>query len=150
MRQSWKLGVVAALSLAIGGVSSAGPKPEYALVPPSAAKLVPLNPKNPQGGQMAVLSGDPKTGPVALMLKLPKGTSPVHWHTSAYYAVTVEGTTRHWLAGKEAEARDNPPGTFWYQPGGDASTTHGDACVSESCTLFVYMAGKFDVQPPKK
>lgn len=46
---------------------------------------------------------------------------------------------------QEAEAHDNLPGTFWLQPGGDAATAHGDACMSETCTLFVYMPGKFDV-----
>src|SRR5215470_8735084 len=124
-------------------------KEPYVIVPRSAAKFAPINPKNPKGGQMAVLSGDPKTGPVAMLLMIPKGISPTHWHTSEYYALTVEGTTKHWLAGHEAEAKENPPGTFWYQPGGDASTAHGDACVSNNCVLYVYMPGAFDIVPVK-
>lgn len=95
---------------------------------------------------MAVLSGDPRTGPVGLLLKLPKGAAPLHWHSSDYYAITLEGNTKHWLPGKDAEAQSNPPGTFWFQPGGPTGP-HGDECLSDSCVIFVQMPGKFDFTP---
>jgi len=151
MRISWKIcvPVVAALALGLaGGVTIAKTtKPEYVLVPAGAAKLAPLDPKNPGGIQMAVLSGEPKVGPSAFLLKLPKGPAPIHWHTSDYYAFSIEGNTKHWLPGKEAEAKSNPPGTFWFQPGGGAATAHGDECLSDSCLLFIQMPSKFDFTP---
>lgn len=143
--------VVAALAVGVlgvlGGVTLAkGTKPEYVLVPAGTAKFAPVDPKNPAGLQMAVLSGDPKTGPVAFLLKLPKGPAPIHWHSSDYYAWTVEGNTKHWLPGKEADAKSNPPGTFWFQPGGPTGP-HGDECLSDSCTVYIMMPGKFDFTP---
>lgn len=147
MRIGMKTTVTVVASLAVGvlgGVTIAKTaKPEYVLVPGGTAKFASVDPKNP-GLQMAVLSGDPKTGPVAFLLKLPKGPAPIHWHSSDYYAFTIEGTTKHWLPGKEAEAKANPAGTFWFQPGGSAAAAHGDECVSDSCTSFIYMPGKFD------
>jgi hypothetical protein len=141
--------VIAAFALGIvGGVTVAKTaKPEYVLVPAGSAKFAPLDPKNPGGIQMAVLSGDPKAGPTAFLLKLPKGPAPLHWHSSDYYAWSVEGNTRHWLPGKDAEAKPNPPGTFWFQPGGSAAAAHGDECLSDSCTLLIQMPGKFDFTP---
>lgn len=156
MRIHGKTTLVAAGAFAagiIGGVTYAkGAKPEYTLVPAGSAKLAPLDPKNPSGIQLALLSGDAKTGPMAFLLKVPKGPAPIHWHQSDYYALTIEGNTKHWLPGKEADAKPNPPGTFWFQPGGSAATAHGDECLSDSCTLFLYMPGKFEftVVPPAK
>jgi hypothetical protein len=54
--------------------------------------------------------------------------------------------------GKGADAKPNPPGMFCFQPGGSAATAHGDECLSNGCTLFLYMPGKFEftVVPPAK
>lgn len=161
MRIGWKtsVAVVAAFTTGIAGGFAVAKtaKPEYVLVPAGSAKFAPVDPKNPASPQMAVLSGDPKTGPVAFLLKLQKGPSPLHYHTSDYYAFTIEGTTKHWLPGKDAEAKANPANTFWFQPGG-AAGSHGDECVSDTCIAFIYMPGKFDfamapapkAAPPKK
>lgn len=150
MRIGWKVSVTVVTAFALGiagGVTVAKTaKPDYVLVPAGAAKFGPVDPKNPGGLQMAVLSGDPKTGPVAFFLKIPKGAAPIHWHSSDYYALTVEGNTKHWLPGKEADAKSNPPGTFWFQPGG-ATGPHGDECLSDTCTVYVQMNGKFDFTP---
>jgi len=150
MRIGWKTSVTVVAAFAFGiasGVTFAKTaKPEYVLTPAGTAKFAPVDPKNPAGLQMAVLSGDPKTGPVAFLLKLPKGPAPIHWHSSDYYAWTVEGKTKHWLPGKEADAKENPPGTFWFQPGG-ATGPHGDECLSDSCTIYIMMPGKFDFTP---
>jgi len=149
MRIGWKTSVLVVAAFAVGiagGITYAKGKAEYVLVPAGGAKFVPLDPKNPGGFQQAVLSGDPKTGPVAFLIKLPKGAAPIHWHSSDYYAFTIEGTTKHWLPGKEADAKPNPPGTFWFQPGGTTGP-HGDECLSDSCTLFIFMPGKFDFIP---
>lgn len=147
MRIGWKVMVPVLAAFAIGvfgGVTYAKQaKPEYVLVGAGAAKFAPLDPKNPGGLQVAVLSGDIKVGPVAFLLKLPKGPAPIHWHSSDYYAWTVEGKGKHWLPGKEAEAKENGPGTFWFQPGG-ATGPHGDECLTDSCTIYIMMPGKFD------
>src|SRR5262245_55092851 len=155
---NWKLPVITAAGVAFGALAGATyakqGKPEYVLVPAGQANVAPLDPKlGDKGPQFAVISGDPKTGPTAGLLKLGKGASPIHYHSSDYYAVTVEGQTRHWLPGKEADSKASGPGTAWFQPGGSAATAHGDECVSDSCTVFIYMPGKFDLQlppPPKK
>ena len=139
--------VVSALTLGAltGGLAHSKPaKPPYVMVAAGAATFVPLDPQKPQGLHQAVLSGDPKVGPVAFLMKFPKGRLPMHYHSSDYYAWIVEGTMKHWLPGKEGEAKDNRPGTFWFQPGG-VNGVHDDECLSDSCTLYVSMNGKFDV-----
>lgn len=138
--------VVSALTLgALGGGLTYGKpaKPPYVMVAAGAATFAPLDPKKPQGLHQAVLSGDPKVGPVAFLMKFPKGRLPMHYHSSDYYAWIVAGTMKHWLPGKEAEAKESSPGTFWFQPGGPDSV-HDDECLSDSCTLYVSMNGKFD------
>ena len=158
MRIDWKLPLVAAAGMAIGAIGGisyakdeAKKKQEYNLVVGGTAKWSPVDPKNPKGMQMSVISGDPMTGPVAFLLKLPKGGGTPHWHSSDYYAVTLEGNTKHWEAGKDKDAKSNPPQTAWFQPGGSDKTTHGDECLSDSCTAFIFMPGKFDAQfPPAK
>lgn len=117
------------------------------MVAGGAAKFVPLDPGVPKGPALAVISGDPKAGPVAFLLRVPRGAGPVHWHRSDYYAVLLEGTAKHWLAGQPRPTRANPAGTSWAQPGGSAATAHGDECTSASCTIFVYMANGFDFTP---
>lgn len=156
MNIGWKTSIAAVVACAAGVAGGATyakqARPEYSLVPAGAAKFAPLDPRNPNGVQQAVLSGDPKIGPVAFLAKLPKGAGPVHWHSSDHYAFTIEGNIKHWLPGKEAEAASNLPGTFWFQPGG-ASGAHADECLSDSCTIFIFMPGRFDVIPvaaPKK
>lgn len=150
MRIGWKTSALVVVAFAVGiagGITYAKGKAEYVLVPAGGAKFAPLDPKNPGGIEMAVLSGDPRIGPIAFELKLPRGrAAPVHWHSSDYYAWTVEGNIKHWLPGKEADAKPNPPGAFWFQPGG-ATGAHGDECLSDSCTLFIFMPGKFDATP---
>jgi hypothetical protein len=128
------------LGFATGTFAGGKTKKDFVVVPAGEAKFGPLNPKDPaHSPQVAFLQGDPKTGPVAFLLKT-QGPAPLHWHTSDYWAVTLEGVTQHWPQGKDAEAKDNPPGTFWYQPGGDASTAHADVCLTGTgCTLFIVM-----------
>src|SRR3977135_4126122 len=99
----WKVPAIAAIAFGAGIVGGATyatqAKLDNTLVPAGTAKFASLDPKNPGSPQMAVLSGDPKTGPVAFLLKLQKGAAPIHWHSSDYYAFTVEGQSKHWLPG---------------------------------------------------
>jgi hypothetical protein len=150
MRIGWKVPAITAAAVAagfVGGMSYAKTaNDDYVIMPAGTQKYAPVDPKNPKGPEVAVLKGDLKTGPVAFFLKLPKGPAPLHWHTSDYYAVTIQGDTKHWLPGKEAEAKSNPPGTSWFQPGGKDGV-HGDECLSDSCVVFIFMPKKFDFTP---
>jgi hypothetical protein len=151
-RKALKLSLVAfgcmSVGFAGGALATTKMKKEFVLVPGGTAKYVPSNPQDPEHSpQISFLQGDPGKGPVAFLLKT-RGAAPLHWHSSDYWAVTLEGTTKHWPLGKDAEAKENPPGTFWYQPGGDASTAHTDVCVTDTgCTIFVVMTGKNDFVP---
>jgi hypothetical protein len=46
----------------------------------------------------------------------------------------------------KVDAKENAAGTFWFQPGGPTGS-HGDECASDSCTVFIFMPGKFDFTP---
>jgi hypothetical protein len=106
------------------------------------AKFAPVDPARPQGAQMAVLWGDPKTGPSATLLRLNKGVSAVHVHTADYHGVVLEGTVQHWEQGKsQTEAKLLRPGSHWFQPGNAA---HSDACLTDQCLMYVQWAGPRD------
>ena len=106
------------------------------------AKFAPVDPARPQGAQMAVLWGDPQTGPSATLLRLNKGVSAVHVHTADYHGVILEGTLQHWQQGQsQAEAKLLRPGSHWFQPGNAA---HSDACLTDQCLMYVQWAGPRD------
>jgi quercetin dioxygenase-like cupin family protein len=117
---------------------AAGP---MVVVPASEARFAPVDPARPDAAQMAVLWGDPQTGPSAVLLKFKKSNGPLHVHSSDYHLVVLQGTMKHWAEGQEAAARALEPGSFWFQPGNQA---HGDACLSDECLMYVQWAGKRD------
>jgi hypothetical protein len=153
---NWKLVAAALGGLMLGGLGGAvfakgAAAPAYSISTPDQLKWAPIDPSQPKGAQVAVISGDPATGPVAFELKLPKGAVPLHYHTSDYYAVVVAGSQKHYLPGDDAsKQKANPVGTAWFQPGGSDKTAHNDECVTDSCTLFIMMPGKLDLIPIKK
>src|SRR5216117_4212827 len=106
MHASWKIPTLVS-TLAILTASqlahSKPARPPYVMIPAGEAVFAPLDPKNPQGLQQAILAGDPKVGPVTFIMKFPKGRLPLHFHSSDYYGWIVEGKMKHWLAGKESE-----------------------------------------------
>ena|SRR5688572_1155601 len=106
------------------------------------AKFVPVDPQRPQGAQIAVLQGDPNTGPSAMLLRMSKGVSAMHVHSADYHCVVLEGTMQHW---EQRESQDKAkllrPGSFWFQPGNAA---HQDACLTDHCLMYVQWAGKRD------
>ena len=106
------------------------------------AKFAPLDLRRPEAAQMAVLGGDPNTGPSATLLRLNKGVGRMHVHTADYHLVVLEGTMQHWAQGPSQEkAKQLGPGAFWFQPG---EAPHTDACLSEQCLMYVQWAGKRD------
>ncbi len=92
-------------------------------------------------GQMlsSVLWGDPRSGPSAMYLKLPKGTLPLHLHTADYHLLVVQGSMKHWGPGEdERAARPLGPGSYWFQAGGEV---HADACLSDECLVYLVWSG---------
>lgn len=106
------------------------------------AKFVPSNPDNPNGTQIAVLKGDPATGPSTMLMRFKKGGSPPHIHSSDYQLVVIEGTMKH-LSAKQKEADGKPlgPGSYWFQPGEEA---HADVCLADECLMYIVWSGKRD------
>jgi metallo-beta-lactamase class B len=112
------------------------------IVPPAEARYVPIDPTRPDGAAVAVLRGNPDTGPSAMLLKVKKGPGRLHVHTSDYHLVVVAGMVKHWDANtREADAPALPPGTFWFQPGNEP---HADSCLSDECVMYVQWEGRRD------
>jgi quercetin dioxygenase-like cupin family protein len=102
----------------------------------------PAIPNLPDGPQLAVLWGDPSTGPSAMLLTLKRGALPLHTHTSDYHLVVLRGKMKHWGVGQtEADAKPLGPGSYWFQPG---NIVHGDACLDEECLVHIVWSGKRD------
>jgi len=106
------------------------------------AKFVPSNPDNPNGTQIAVLKGDPETGPSTMLMRFKKGGSPPHIHSSDYQLVVIKGTMKH-LSAKQKDADGKPlgPGSYWFQPGEEA---HSDVCLADECLMYIVWTGKRD------
>lgn len=130
------------IGLAAAGASAESQK-QMIVLPSRDAKFIPFDPAHPEGPQFAVLSGDPKMGPVAVLLKLKKGSGPLHSHSADYHGMLIQGSARHWAQGQqEADAKVLDPGSYWFQPGGQV---HGDACLSDECLIFASFEGRMDV-----
>jgi quercetin dioxygenase-like cupin family protein len=112
------------------------------VAPIESAKFLPVVARLPDGPQMAVLWGDPNTGPSAVLLEMKRGSVPMHIHTSDYHLVVIEGTMKHWGVGeKESDAKALRPGSYWFQPGGQP---HADACLSDRCVMQVVWSARRD------
>jgi quercetin dioxygenase-like cupin family protein len=108
------------------------------------AKFTPVSPQRPQGAQMAVLWGDPNTGPSTMLLRMNKGAGAMHVHSADYHCVVLEGTMQHWgQEQSQSQAKLLRPGSHWFQPG---NVAHSDACVTEQCLMYVQWAGPRDAR----
>ena len=137
-----------AFDFALSDVKAVKEPGKYTLKAKKDIKYAPADPKQPDGMKLAFVSGDPKTGPVAVMLEVPAGANAgLHSHTSDYHALVVEGAPAHWLPHEKTEGEANEPGTYWFQPGG---YDHGDRCTGDKpCRIFVFMDKAFDMKPGK-
>lgn len=119
---------------------------QYFLAARKDFKFAPMDPTKPDGPKLALVSGDPKTGPVAFVIELPPGAnSGLHSHTSEYHALVLEGAPAHWLPHETDEGKPVTPGTYWFQPGG---YDHGDRCTGTvPCRAFVMMPKALDMKP---
>lgn len=125
-------------------VKKAKPNAAYKLVKAEDAKFALMGAEG--GPSMAVLDGDPKTGPVAFVIELPAGhAAGLHTHTSDYQALVLTGSPSHWVDGADGENDELAAGTYWKQPG---EQVHGDTCHGEkSCRLFAFMPKALDMMP---
>ena len=115
------------------------------------AKFVAVVPDQSDSPQIAILWGEPRTGPSAMLIRAKKGfATPMHIHSSDYHLVVVQGLMKHWGADQtEADAKPLGPGSYWFQPGEHA---HADNCLSDECLVHIVWAGKQDGKPaePRK
>lgn len=137
--------VVSILCVSIGAASAfANTGKKMVVVPAEDARFVPVDPKSPDGAQIAVLRGDPAKGPSAMLMKFKKATGVLHVHSSDYHLVLLQGTMKHRAEGEsEEKAKPLGPGSYWFQPGGQA---HADSCLSDECLMFINWAGKRDAR----
>jgi hypothetical protein len=118
--------------------------------PYETVRFEPLDMRRPDGPQIAVLWGDPSSGPSAMFLKIARGVGAPHLHTSDYHLLVVEGVMQHWGPDQaEADAPQLRAGSYWFQRG---NQVHTDACVTDQCIMFVQWSGKRDarVAAPQK
>jgi len=108
---------------------------------------MPLDPSaGDKGPMLAIIYGDPATGPVGFFIKAPpKFASPPHVHTSDYTAVVITGTMTNDLP-KARKPVKMGPGSMWSQPGG---AVHVTACL-DGCLAYGDVFGKFDSLPADK
>jgi quercetin dioxygenase-like cupin family protein len=134
------LAVCTSAAFVLGAYAASGKR--MIVTPFAEAKFEPADFKNPSGTRIAVLSGDPATGPSAMLMEFGKNTGRMHVHSSDYHLVVLEGTMKHTVPGQvEAEAPTLGRGSYWFQPGNDP---HADTCLSEKCLMFITWAGKRD------
>ena len=73
---------------------------------------------------IAVLWGNPETGPAAVMVRFPEGyQEPWHNHTSTYHSVLIKGVFQ--TKSKDANVAESEvfgPGSYAVQPGGAVHT----------------------------
>ena len=123
------------------------PTAQGAAVPFDAMEFTPLDPARPAGPAIAILAGDPDTGPSSMLMRLPRFQGRLHFHSHDYECVVVAGRVRHWVDGeKEAAVPDLGPGSYWRQP---RLKLHGDSCLSEECLLFLRWDGPRDAHVPQ-
>ncbi len=105
-----------------------------------------VDPNNPDSPTMAVLWGDPMSGPFGALLKVPAGfESPMHRHSNDERVVVLTGRSVHWT---DSESREDAPvmaaGDFMTM---SASTNHVSAATDdEDCLEFITMDGPFDFE----
>ena len=113
------------------------------VVPFENAKFVPASPR-PNAPEIAVLWGEPRTGPSAMFIKLKKGVIPMHIHGSPFHLVVMQGSLKHWNEGEtEADAQPLGPGSYWFAP---ADLPHTDSCLADECLVYLVWGGKQDTR----
>ncbi len=94
------------------------------------------------GPQLATLRGNPKLGPVEILIRLPANyTFPVHSHTSDETYIWISG--RFTYIAVDGSAVALPARTFIGLP---PNTPHGLACGSQPCIFYARYSQTFDMK----
>ena len=124
---------------AMGPAWAAGPDKGMVVTPFESLKFSPKKSGEPQ---IAAVLGQPESGASSIVMKMGRGAFPMHTHTANYQLVVIKGVMKHWGAnGSQKTAARMGPGSYWYQPAGQA---HGDACESDECVWFITFDGVRD------
>ena len=97
--------------------------------------------------QIAMLWGNPETGPAAVMVRFPEGCEePWHSHTSTYHSVLIKGEFQTKSKnGGAAVSEVLGPGSYAVQPGG---AVHSEVNAgSGELVALVYFEGPVDFVP---
>lgn len=134
---------LSALVLLASSLSQAA-GPEMMVSPFETLKFSPKKTGEPQ---IAPVRGNPEKEASSIVMKMGRGAFPMHTHTANYQLVVIKGVMKHWDAsGSQKTAPRMGPGSYWYQPAGQA---HGDACESEECVWFISFDGPRDFAEAK-
>ena len=137
--------------LAIGGTAAQAEEvkvPAPVITSAQDAQWFPMIPEMGETGPaMAVVFGEPGVlgKPFGGLFRVPSGgLSPLHTHSSEYWAVMLEGTESARIL-TEDEAMPIAPGSYWFQPG---EAVHVNECLSEEdCVFFGYFPNGLDYLP---
>jgi quercetin dioxygenase-like cupin family protein len=96
--------------------------------------------------EVALLWGNPETGPAAVLVRFPEGyEEPWHNHSSTYRAVLVKGEFQSRSNDDSDSTTIYGPGSYAVQPGGAA---HREVNAGQSeMVAFVYFEGPIDFVP---
>ena len=97
--------------------------------------------------EIAVLWGNPETGPAAVMVRFPEGyQEPWHFHSSTYHSVLIKGEFQSRNQSAEKPGMEvYGPGSYAVQPGG-AVHSEVNAGTGDLVAL-VYFDGPVDFIP---
>jgi quercetin dioxygenase-like cupin family protein len=111
-----------------------------ALVAFEDAKFAAVSPGRSGSPEIAVLRGDPRTGPSAMFIRIKKGAVPMHVHVSSYQMLVLKGLLKRWNE-QQAETDVKPlgPGSYLFEP---ADQPHANSCLTDECVLFLVWEGR--------
>jgi quercetin dioxygenase-like cupin family protein len=96
----------------------------------------------PNTVKLAVVQGDPATGPHHAFHKFPAGfTAPLHHHTSDHYGTVISGTMV--ITPEGGAPKKLPAGSYWEITGAKKHTTKCEP--GSDCVIFIDCRGKWDV-----
>jgi quercetin dioxygenase-like cupin family protein len=103
----------------------------------------PLDPSRPDP-VVSPLWGDGTKAANGFLMKMKAGGAPFwHIHRRDYHGVVLVGNVVSYESG--TEAREMPPGSYWWQPNGNKHTT--DCKGPSDCVIYLDFTGAFDVKP---
>jgi hypothetical protein len=98
------------------------------------------------GTSLAVLSGDPNSGPASLLIKYPPQGAPLVTLASDVHVVVLSGVMVN-AQDDSTKPTTLPASSYWYQP---AHVAHAPTCISDApCVVFVQTTGRLGMTPAR-